>query len=109
MSRARIYVGLSKSDGISTSLLEAMAMGAFPIQTGTSCASEWIEDGVSGAIVSLGQRNELDNWIVRATSDDTLVKTAQQINLTTISSRYTKSSMTSKVESLYMEIIKGGI
>jgi glycosyltransferase involved in cell wall biosynthesis len=106
MSRTRIYVGLSKSDGISTSLLEAMAMGAFPIQTGTSCASEWIEDGVSGAIVSLGKRNELDNWIVRASSDDTLVKTAQQINLNTISSRYTKSSMTYKVESLYMEIIK---
>src|SRR5262249_13105764 len=36
--RARAYVGLSISDGISTSLLEAMAMGAFPIQSFTACA-----------------------------------------------------------------------
>ena len=44
-SEAKVYIGISLSDGISTSLLEAMAMGAFPIQTNTSCAEEWIEDG----------------------------------------------------------------
>jgi len=38
---ARIYVGISLSDGISTSLLEAMAMGAFPIQTSTACVDDW--------------------------------------------------------------------
>ncbi len=54
MSRSRANIGFSKSDGISTSLLEAMTMGAFPIETGTACASDWIQDGVSGAIVSLG-------------------------------------------------------
>jgi glycosyltransferase involved in cell wall biosynthesis len=45
---SRIYVGISLSDGISTSLLEAMAMGAFPIQTSTACVDEWFADGVSG-------------------------------------------------------------
>jgi len=49
--RARIYIGLSISDAISTSLLEAMVMGAFPIQSCTACADEWIEDGKSGFIV----------------------------------------------------------
>lgn len=39
--QARIYVGLSESDGISTSLLEAMAMGAIPVQTATACCDEW--------------------------------------------------------------------
>jgi glycosyltransferase involved in cell wall biosynthesis len=39
---ARIYVGISLSDGISTSLLEAMAMGAIPVQANSSCASEWL-------------------------------------------------------------------
>ena len=38
-SESRIYIGISLSDGISTSLLEAMATGCYPIQTGTSCAS----------------------------------------------------------------------
>lgn len=39
--RSRIYVGISKSDGISTSMLEAMASGAIPVQTSTSCCNEW--------------------------------------------------------------------
>jgi glycosyltransferase involved in cell wall biosynthesis len=48
-SRSKIYVGLSESDGISTSLLEAMAMGAIPVQTSTACCDEWF--GNSGVPV----------------------------------------------------------
>ena len=43
-SRSKIYVGLSESDGISTSLLEAMALGAIPVQTATACCDEWFSD-----------------------------------------------------------------
>lgn len=39
-----IYVGASESDGISTSMIEAMSQGAIPVQTSSSCANEWIED-----------------------------------------------------------------
>ena len=41
---SKIYVGLSESDGISTSMLEAMAMGAIPVQTSTACCDEWFGD-----------------------------------------------------------------
>lgn len=40
-ARALIYVGVSESDGISTSMVEAMAMGCYPVQTSTACSSEW--------------------------------------------------------------------
>ena len=43
-ARSKIYVGLSESDGISTSMLEAMAMGAIPVQTSTACCDEWFQD-----------------------------------------------------------------
>jgi hypothetical protein len=47
-SNSKIYIGLSESDGISTSLLEAMAMGAIPVQTATACCDEWFsETGVA--------------------------------------------------------------
>lgn len=39
--RSAVYVGISLSDGISTSLLEAMACGAIPVQTSTACCDEW--------------------------------------------------------------------
>ncbi len=51
LSKSRIYLGASKSDGISTSFLEALCLGAYPIQTDTSCANEWIELGFFGSII----------------------------------------------------------
>ena len=38
-----VYVGLSRTDGISTSMLEAMAMGAITVQTATACCDEWFD------------------------------------------------------------------
>ena len=43
-AESAIYIGLSASDGISTSMLEAMAMGAIPVQSSTSCCNEWFTD-----------------------------------------------------------------
>lgn len=51
--RSVLYIGLSLTDGVSTSLLEAMAGGAIPVQTGTSCCDEWFTDsGVRVDIIS---------------------------------------------------------
>lgn len=47
-SKALIYVGVSLSDGISTSMLEALAMGAYPVQTNTACTSEWFKTKING-------------------------------------------------------------
>ena len=55
-SSAIIYVGISETDGISTSMLEAMSQGAIPVQSGTSCCDEWFVD--SGAIIA---RNDLES------------------------------------------------
>jgi len=78
--QARISIGLSISDAISTSLLEAMAMGSFPIQSDTSCAKEWITDGISGLIVPPEDPEIIEQAIRRALSDDDLVDTAAGIN-----------------------------
>ena len=46
--KALIYVGVSLSDGISTSMLEALAMGAYPVQTNTACTAEWFSQKAQG-------------------------------------------------------------
>jgi glycosyltransferase involved in cell wall biosynthesis len=76
---ARAYVGVSLSDGISTSLLEAMAMGAFPIQTNTSCAEEWIEDGITGKLIGPNQE-EVKRSLRLALRNDSLVDHASVVN-----------------------------
>lgn len=55
---AQIYIGLSRSDGISTSFLEALSSGAYPIQSNTSCAQEWVKKGAVASIVPL-KKNEI--------------------------------------------------
>jgi glycosyltransferase involved in cell wall biosynthesis len=47
-ARSSIYIGASRTDGISTSALEAMNQGALPIQTNTSCIGNLIINGVTG-------------------------------------------------------------
>lgn len=51
MSNSIMSIGVSRSDGISTTFLEALVCGAIPIQTDTSCAGEWVEKGFNANIV----------------------------------------------------------
>jgi glycosyltransferase involved in cell wall biosynthesis len=83
---ARAYIGVSLSDGISTSLLEAMAMGSFPIQTNTSCAEEWIEDGVTGELIGPNQE-EVKKSLQLALRNDSLVDQASVVNRKTIEAK----------------------
>jgi glycosyltransferase involved in cell wall biosynthesis len=84
---ARAYVGVSLSDGISTSLLESMVNGAFPLQTNTSCASEWITSGLSGFSIDAGDPASLRDDLSRVLRDDALVDAAAGINATTARAR----------------------
>lgn len=79
-STSRIYIGCSRSDGISTSFLESMACGTYPIQSNTSCADEWI---AKGAIATTFNPNleELIPAIIIALKNDQLVNHAQESNL----------------------------
>ena len=57
---SRIYLGCSISDGISTSFLEALTKGVYPIQTNTSCAGEWISKGIIASCIDLKEvRSEI--------------------------------------------------
>src|SRR5258708_1720140 len=76
--RSRIYMGISISDAISTSALEAMAMGAFPIQTNTSCCDEWFQDEEGGFLVPPDNYDVICDRFHRALTDDALVDRAAE-------------------------------
>ncbi len=88
LARARLVVGIGISDGISTTLLEAMGVGAFPIVANTTCGSEWIRDGVDGFIVDPHDTRGLAAAITRAASDDALVDAAAIRNRDEVGSRW---------------------
>lgn len=103
--RARISIGLSISDAISTSLLEAMVMGAFPIQSCTSCADEWIADHENGLIVPAEDPDTIAEAIRRAVRDDALVDNAAEINARVASERLDQSRIKPRVVRMYQEIL----
>jgi glycosyltransferase involved in cell wall biosynthesis len=102
--RARISIGLSMSDGISVSFMEALVMGSFPIQSWTACADEWIEDGVSGSLVPPEDANAVAKALRRALTDDVLVDHAAQLNARTARERLDYDHIRAQVMELYRRV-----
>lgn len=103
-SQARISIGLSISDGISTSFLEALAMGSFPIQSFTACCSEWIVDRKSGFIVDPLDIHQIKSCIVEALENDDLVEEAFVINQNSVRERLDRNIIDNKIKKMYENI-----
>ena len=100
-SEARIYLGISLSDGLPNSLQEAMVCGAFPIQTNTSCADEWIVDGKSGFIVDPYNPALIVSALRKALENDALVDAASKINMDTAHQRLSVGFTSKLVHGFY--------
>ncbi|MGO9950862.1 MAG: glycosyltransferase [Dissulfurispiraceae bacterium] len=104
-AQARLSIGLSISDAISTSFLEAMVMGSFPIQSSTACADEWIEHGVSGMIVPPEDPDIIEMAIRTALSNDELVNNAAAINWRVAQTRLDGTILKQKAVDMYRSLM----
>ncbi len=104
-SESRVYIGISLSDGISTSLLEAMAGGCFPIQTATSCADEWVRFN-SGSIVDIKMSQDLPSALVTALKNNYLVDIESEINLKKIREFGSMSKLKTTAVGFYSHILE---
>ena len=102
-SEARIYIGISLSDGISTSLLEAMATGCYPIQTDTACANEWFTTR-SGSTVKPDDLRRVSEFVQLALTSDSLVDSSGQINIQTIISRASVTNISATAMGFYQNL-----
>jgi glycosyltransferase involved in cell wall biosynthesis len=66
LAGADVYVSCSESDGTSVSLLEAMALGLYPIVTDIPANREWITDGVNGRLFPVGDAQTLGRIVNEA-------------------------------------------
>jgi hypothetical protein len=99
---SRIYVGCSISDGISTSFLEAIANGAYPIQTNTSCANEWVSKGAIASIVQV-EGEHIYNEILRVLEDESILCSAFEANKQVALSHLDSQSL-ARLSSAFYEI-----
>ncbi|MEQ8671998.1 MAG: glycosyltransferase [Aggregatilineales bacterium] len=102
--KSRIYMGLSISDGISISSLDALVMGALPIQSFTACSDEWLENGISGLIVPPEDVNAIAEALRHAVEDDAFVDHAAEINKQTTLVRLNKEEIQTKIVGMYQQV-----
>ena len=102
---ARISISLSLSDGICTSMLEAMVMGSFPIQSNTACANEWVEDGVTAFLVPPEDPHTIADRIRQAIACDRLIDQAAALNSAMAEKRLDRSQIKRvAVEEFYQRV-----
>ena len=98
---ARAVVGVSLSDGLPATVKEAICTGAFPVQTDTSCAGEWLKDKVSVLLVPPNDLGALSAAILQTLTDDHLVDNAAEVNQNIARTKMDSSSIQAKILKVY--------
>jgi glycosyltransferase involved in cell wall biosynthesis len=106
MGAARILIATTASDGLPSTLIEAMALGAFPIHSNLETIREWIEDGENGLLVPAEDVEAVAVALRRALSDENLIDHAAQLNADIIASRLSDSVIRPKVIDLYEGLVR---
>lgn len=107
MGRARIAIGIGLADGTPVAMLEAMIMGAFPIQSDTVSTAEWIRDGENGLLVPPEQPEAIARAIQRALTDDELVEQAARVNADIAAEQLSQEVIRPRVIEIYKKTAAG--
>lgn len=102
--RARISIGLSISDALSTSAIEAMLMGSFPIQSNTSCIGIYLKDGLNGNLVPPEDVTILSLKLKEALTNDTLIKKAYEYNQLNVAPKFDFNKLNNETLNMYNSI-----
>ncbi|HAQ38598.1 MAG TPA: hypothetical protein DCQ58_08835, partial [Saprospirales bacterium] len=102
--RSKIYIGCSFSDGTPASFLEALAYGAFPIQTNTADTDAWVVDGKTAILIPPDDPVAVERAIRRVIADDELVDTAAGINFQTIKMNANNKQWVKTIQKIYYSI-----
>jgi glycosyltransferase involved in cell wall biosynthesis len=81
-----LYLSMSRTEGLSASLIEAMASGCFPIVSDLPANRELIDEGRNGFLVPVDQPSALADAILRAMEDPALRRTAAGLNVSWVRS-----------------------
>ena len=88
LREADVFVSLSRSDGLSAALLEAMSCGVLPVVSDIESNRSVITHGVNGIVVSGDDPVELANALERIRQDEDLRQEARAHNLALASKRF---------------------
>lgn len=108
MGAADIYVLSSRNEGLSNTLLEAMASGLPVVATRVSGISELVEEPGAGLVAAVGDMDALAQALVQLASDNTLREKMGAIGRQVISERYSIEVVAARHEDMYRRLLADG-
>lgn len=91
--RSLVAVSASAVDGTPAQLLEAMAMGAFPVHSDMASLREWVAHGQNGLLFPVDDIEALGECMEQALSDEPLRRSAAERNWRLIDERANRSRL----------------
>jgi glycosyltransferase involved in cell wall biosynthesis len=106
MGNASVHIANSISDGMPNALLEAMTMGAFPIQSNPGrVTEEVITHGENGFLISNPlDAKEIANHISRALVNSDLLYQAKEFNVNYMHKHYNRTTLQPNILKLYKTV-----
>jgi len=108
LRKAALYVSMTSSDGASMTLLEAMACGTFPVVSNIVANRDWIEDGVNGFLVPLGDPKLLASRLETAWRDPALRRSAAARNWEIVQQRADFGRNMTEIEAAFLALTARG-
>jgi len=100
-----IYVISSHNEGLSNTLLEAMASGLPVVATRVSGITEVVDEPGAGLVVDVGDMNAFADALVRLAGDSLLREKMGTIGRDVIGQRYAIESVAARHEELYQNLL----
>ncbi|MDH5201008.1 MAG: glycosyltransferase, partial [Candidatus Bathyarchaeota archaeon] len=104
LAAAHLFVSVPRSDATSVALLEAMAVGCFPIVSDLPTQEELVEEGVNGLRVPAGDDAALAERIVAALSDADLRRRAVPLNRALVEEKGLLETNMARMEEWYYRL-----
>ncbi len=105
LRKADVYVSAYLEDGVSMSLLEAMACGLLPVVPDTEPNHKWIQDGVNGLLFRPGDHSSLVQKLHEALSNPSLRKKAREHNIKFIQEKVNWHTNMRRIEAKFLHTI----
>ena len=108
LGSSKIFIALTVNDGLPSTLVESMALGAFPVHSDLEPIREWIKNEENGLLISPTDPEECANSIVTAIQRDDLVNSAADINASIVRDKLSREIVRKQAIEIYEKILKTG-
>ncbi len=108
LSKAKILIAMTISDGLPGTLVETMSLGVFPIHSDLEPIREWIKDGMNGFLIPPEDPKKLATALHKILNNEDLVDQAADYNQRLIKEKLSDSVVRSNVIDMYHNVVKYG-